>query len=244
MIHANIHHRKGFTLVELMLAMAFVSALLLAIAMTTIQAGNTYNKGMALKDINQSARAVSDDLRRTVSEAGAVSLSENDYVVTASTDPAESGRVLSGRLCLGNYSYLWNTTDGMERSDAIKGVDGSPLTLVKVPDASKAYCARAATTNALIAGIREEDASSAVTLVKAGDHLLTVTSFSADTEKTLFDPATGQRLFSIEYGIGTGRPSSMNEDRTACLVPGDEGADPIYCNVQHFSTVVRTGGGA
>ena len=96
MNHVDKTH-KGFTLIELMLAMTFISVLLLAIAMTIIQVGAIYNKGVALKDINQSGRGISDDISRTVAASEAFSLT-TDYVT--GTD--------GGRVCLGSYSYIWN----------------------------------------------------------------------------------------------------------------------------------------
>ena len=42
-------YKKGFTLIELMLAMSFVSVLLLSIAMVGIQAGKMYSRGIVLR---------------------------------------------------------------------------------------------------------------------------------------------------------------------------------------------------
>ena len=54
----------GFTIIELTLAMAFISVLLLSIVMTAIQAGRIYNRGAVLRSVNQAGRDVSDTLRR------------------------------------------------------------------------------------------------------------------------------------------------------------------------------------
>lgn len=69
--------RHGFTLIELMLAMAFVSVLLLAIATIAIQAGKLYNRGLTLKSINQSGREIGDILRRDFLQANAGKISGN-----------------------------------------------------------------------------------------------------------------------------------------------------------------------
>ena len=233
--------RSGFTIIELMLAMTFVSVLLLAIALTIIRAGTIYSKGMALRDINQSSRAITEDLRRTVTSAGSISLSSTNYVVSR-VGGGTTGPVLSGRLCLGNYSYLWNTLDGAKATTNIKN-NGTAVSLVRVPDAGRFYCANVPGVG-LPWSIRSTDREKLVQLVKEGDHKLSLTAFSVDTGSSLYDPVTGQRLFTVNYSIGTGEPSTMTADRTACLPPSDPASDPVYCNVQQFSSVVRAGGGA
>jgi prepilin-type N-terminal cleavage/methylation domain-containing protein len=57
-------YKKGFTLIELMLAMSFISVLLLSIAMVGIQAGKMYSRGIVLRDVNQAGRDISDTIRR------------------------------------------------------------------------------------------------------------------------------------------------------------------------------------
>lgn len=222
-----------------MLAMTFVSILLLSIAMTIIQIGNIYSKGMALKDINQSGRLIADDIKRTVAEAGEVSLSDDRYVLRPTT-----GATVSGRLCLGNYTYLWNTADAPGSADAIM-IDSEPLEgLVKVPDSAMVYCAKNA-TGGLVTGnaVRPDDIPKLANLLVDGDHSLSVTDFSVNASSGARDTATGQGLFMVDYSLGTGEVSAMNAARTACLPQGDSNADPTYCNVQQFNLIVRSGGG-
>ena len=234
--------RQGFTLVELMLAMVFVSMLLLAIAMTIIQAGNIYSKGMALKDINQSARMLIDDMKRTVSAAGAVQLDAGSYMVRPAT-----GVPVSGRLCLGNYSYLWNTVDAtLENTHALRLPGGNPtlISMVKVVDVNKVYCATQTNGAPVIANtVRAADVEKVSSLLVEGDHTLSMTGFTVNIGSTAVDPTTGQRLLSVAFGIGTGEPSAMKADRSGCLAPGVANANPTYCNVQQFDLVIRTEGG-
>ena len=51
-------YKKGFTLIELMLAMSFISVLLLSIAMVGIQAGKMYSRGIVLRDVNKAGRDI------------------------------------------------------------------------------------------------------------------------------------------------------------------------------------------
>ncbi len=242
MIQGNARLHKGFTLIELMLSMTFVSVLLLAIAMTVIQIGNIYSKGMALKDINQSSRTFSDDVRRTVAAAGAVTINSDTFIQTS-----VAGKVVSGRLCLGNYSYIWNTADALPaQNEAFRMTADSTklIGVVKVPDSASMYCARTSGgALSITRTLRTQDVARATELLTKGDHTLSLTNFTVETANGVHNAATGQRLLTINYGIGTGAPTAMNAGRTACLAPGQTNADPTYCNVQHFTMIVRSGGG-
>ena len=238
----NKTQKTGFTLVELMLAMAFVSMLLLAIAMTVIQAGNIYNKGLALKDINQSSRLIADDMKRTVTQSGGIMLDESNYVVQTGKNAANEDVTLNGRLCLGTFSYLWNTVDGETAATPIKTASGAVISFLKVPDPGRSYCARTS-GGGVKSVVSDTDLNRSVELLAKGDHSLSLTTFDVDTSSTLYDGSTGQRLFAIDYSVGTGDASAMTADRTSCLQPGEEGSDITYCNVQPFSIVLRLGGG-
>ncbi len=110
----NTRVTQGFTLIELMLAMTFVSVLLVAIAMTVIQMANIYNRGMTVKELNQASREVTDDLRRTTasSEVFAANVDGSD---TADFFIIRTGSTaIGGRLCMGSESYIWNYTSAVD----------------------------------------------------------------------------------------------------------------------------------
>jgi hypothetical protein len=85
-----------------------------------------------------------------------------------------------------------------------------------------------------------EDAKVATELIEAGDRKLGIQRFTVSSLSSASDTATGQRLYSVGYVIGSGNVSAMNDTRTACLTTG-EGADPAYCHVRDFNLVIRTG---
>lgn len=235
--------QNGFTLIELMLAMTFISVLLLAIAMTIIQVGAIYNKGMALKDINQSGRSISDDMSRTVAASEAFSLT-TDYV----TGPD------GGRVCLGSYSYVWNFAKSFPNNANLTWYEGdltksvpnrTEIHLVKVPDAGKIYCQKDGTGALSYKSVRLIDTPQAQELIPSGDHTLgieqlTLTTTAAPAD-TAYDPATNERLYNLTYVLGTGNISAMNNTQTACLPPGSANSDVTYCNVEQFSLVLRAG---
>lgn len=225
----------GFTLIELMLAMAFISVLLIGIAMTVIQISTIYNKGLGLKEVNQVARDIASDVRISISGAQPLVLA-NDYVTTPS----------GGRLCLGSVSYIWNTAKAITDNSAELVRYGSGSTdklvhLTKVPDAAKLYCAKDATGRVQLANIQTSDVQAAAELLESGDHQLGVNRFLLTTTPAATDPATGETLYTLEYIIGSGAVSAMNADQSACLTPGVANADIQYCNVQQFSLVIRAG---
>lgn len=118
---------RGFTLIELMIALAFVAFILIFATTAVIQVMQTYNKGLAVKQINQAGRTTIEDMSRflRIADPGAVK-----------TNALASDR----RVCFGSVSYVWNLYNTPAASTN-KYDDGSPLTLTRVNDAANAMCA-------------------------------------------------------------------------------------------------------
>ena len=89
MIH--VVKKRGFTIVELMLSMTFISALLLAIATMTMRMTSMYVKGNTMKDLNAASRTINDDFTRTFN--------------SMATTPTWQGSYTSVKS--GEYSVLW-----------------------------------------------------------------------------------------------------------------------------------------
>lgn len=229
----RVAKQDGFTLIELVLAMAFISALLLAIALTIIQIGTTYNRGMTLKEVNQTSRSISDDLTRSLTSSEAFTLSSK--YVSVST---------GGRLCLGQYSYLWNYAKSYQDTNRVKYQDtateaAGPIRFVKVPDASGKYCVLQA--NGSYLDIQSADTSSTTELLKSGDRALSVHQFAISSGTNASDPVTGQQLYNVSFTIGTGNVTALTSDQSSCLPPNDPNSEFAYCTVQQFKLVVRAG---
>ena len=56
--------KKGFTIIELMLAMSVVALLLLAIATMTMQMITIMTKGNTFRELNAAGRTINDDFTR------------------------------------------------------------------------------------------------------------------------------------------------------------------------------------
>ena len=238
--------RRGFTLVELMLAMSFISVLLIAIAMTIIQVSTIYTKGMTLKEVNQTGRDISTDVIRAVAASGKTDLASDFVEVTSGST------LVGGRLCLGSSSYIWNYAAAIEagntRLTKYTPDDGTTIRLVRVPDGSRAYCAKGSDGQLLAPNILPADAATARELLREGDRTLALHRFSIAANPAAYDQLTGQHLYRISLTIGTQRtdllaaPASPADPLT-CRTPAELGSDFNYCTVQDFSLVVRTGGG-
>ena len=240
--------RRGFTLIELMLAMTFVSVLLMGIAMTVIQMATIYNRGMTVKEVNQAARDISDDMRRSVA-ASEVFAVNDDGSDSADLITIESGAgEVGGRLCTGAFSYLWNysapveadTDNNLTRVLNAAGVAGEAIRFVKIPDTGKKYCQRTG-VDLTHKNIVFADAQAMTNLLDAGDHDLGVLKIAISTADSAYDISTGQRTYLMNYIIGTGETSAMDLTNYECLPPGTEGSNLTYCNVQSFSIVLRVG---
>ncbi|MGD8374058.1 MAG: type II secretion system protein [Candidatus Woesebacteria bacterium] len=123
MIQHTKSNQSGFTLVELTLAMAFVSFILLFIVFAMIEIMGDYNKGIVVKEINQTARTI-------VEEMGRLSRSTDASAINTSAQA-------EGRLCFGSVSYAWNVR-GNELDN--KFTDNSLVGLVRVEDPAGSLC--------------------------------------------------------------------------------------------------------
>lgn len=113
---------QGFTLVELILATAFIAFILIFMLSTMLQVMSNYNKGLAVKQINQTARTVEDELSRLIQNTD--------------TTAINTSRIANGRVCLGGVSYVWN----IRNATTNQYTNGTPVKMVRVNDAGGALC--------------------------------------------------------------------------------------------------------
>ena len=239
---------QGFTLIELSLALAFIAILLLTIAMTIIQIATIYNRGSITKELNSTSRALNTELSLAMRSSGGFSLdaAASRYITTPE----------GGRLCLGQYSYIWNygralselkTTRNMYVTGAVvpsgnivKDSNGTryEIGLVKVPDSNNAYCTPDAQGR-----YKAVVATNVVELLRTGDHSLVLHSLKVETTPAAKDQQSGQQLYRISYTLGTSKIAALDGNATTpptkCLEPGQAGADFNYCAIQQFTLVLR-----
>lgn len=144
--------KRGFTMIELSLVMAFIAFLLIAIAIITTNIVTIYQKGSTLKAVNSVGRGLVDEFTAAINQAPSVdttslcnSLVDAEYVQDCIDDgafnfifQAEYAPIVgnennirkqyNGIFCTGYYSYYWNTEYGEESGNTISlryATDGS-----------------------------------------------------------------------------------------------------------------------
>ncbi|PID33139.1 hypothetical protein CR969_02250 [Candidatus Saccharibacteria bacterium] len=236
-------HRQGFTLIELMIAMAFVSVLLLAIAFTAIQAGRMYNRGMILRSVNQSGRDVSDMLRRDFLQSNRDQIVDvgGNIVITVNDGPAQSGR-----FCLGRYSYLWNSADTIDNPAAVSSNpavvyddNGQPINFVRVIDENGSLCRQ---VDGKYPNILSDPTRVTQILKTQSDQSDVVIAVHGVAIGLITDPADPEGLYSIRLTLGTSKQSEINTADQTCKPPSDSLANLDFCAINKFEMIVRTNG--
>ena len=221
--------------------MTFVAMLMIAIAVLVINISRIYGKGITIKNVNETARSVLDDLSRSISASPAV-VGENDV------DYFPAGQ---RRFCTGLVSYIWNewTADGGWVTPT-NNWNGQPVKMIKVRDTNRNYC-RASSAGEFPA-IDDNDnpeellGDSAENLVLYGFMI-----FDNEDGKNI-NRRNGQVFYSGSFVIGTrsegvGNASgSISADGLTCLPPGGENQTGLeyYCAINKFNFSQRAMGSA
>lgn len=228
MIRHNIRG-AGFTIVELMLVMTAMSVLLLAVLYATLHAGALYEKGVTNRTVNQVSRDISDGLRRDFMVADPTKV----QVQMTGTEPN-----VSGRLCLGTVSYLWNSASLLTTSpnSGLKTAAGSPIVFTRVNDVDGYYCTKAGgvfPSSILVNSLTSD--------VLSGDgRSLAVYSLKFKP----LDTTASQGIYDIALTIGTNEAGTTQSAgaSTQCKPPTDNSANFNYCSLVDLDMIVRSGG--
>lgn len=120
--------KRSFTLVELMLAMAFLGTMLIGIATITVRVIGIYQRGLTMRGVSSVGREIVSDFNRIISSSNTSNISINptekkvtqailnkkrsNYYLTKDED----GEQLGGVFCTGSYSYIWNTAKNIKKA--------------------------------------------------------------------------------------------------------------------------------
>lgn len=236
----NRDNTKGFTLIELMLAMAFTAFLLVAIALTTLQISNIYNKGITLREVNQAGRAVSDELQRSITSSIPFDVTPKVDASPATDNSKYVVRGGGGRLCLGRYTYAWNYGKSIAHVSGApslynfyqdsSGAVGDAVRFAKVNDPGGALCDDP-TLNVL--------RDNATEMLVSGDRDLVLHDFEITNKAN--DAVTGQALYAITFVIGTNDSEQLVTNDTSCKPPSQGVGQENYCSVNQFDIIARAG---
>lgn len=238
---------QGFTIVELTIAVAFLSVLMLAILTISMAAGKMYVKGDTNKAINQAGRDFSDIIRRDFLAAGVGTITPPVIKNVGTAD----NPLISGRMCLGTVDYLWNTAALLNSdSSAAEGAkirisDGSdtrPIKFVRITN-SPGYCSESPAGSGNYPMVIPATADTTELFGGSGREYALYNMSLRELARS------DQRgIYQLSYTLGT------NERDTTELVPDANGtyvrcktddnvaANFNYCSVSDFDTLIRIGG--
>ena len=202
---------QGFTIVELMLSMAFIGVMLVAIALCVIQISTIYSRGETVRQVNQATRTIVEDIESTV----------------AASHPfdVEQSEIDAGRLCTGRYTYVWSTLTHVNVDTT-----GAMVRFARVGDPGRLLCSN---TSAPV--VR----ANAVELLEASDRSLRVHSFAITPVAAVTE--AGQRLYTVTILVGTDNAAAINTTTSRCRPPSEADADLTYCAINEFTITVRAG---
>lgn len=213
--------RQGFTIIELMLSMSFVSMLIVVILLTVVQMTKIYEKGISMREVNQVGRSIANDLTRTIGSSEPFDLGETDsFVQTFGPD----GHPTSGRLCTGQTTYIWNISDSTE--------NGEDVRFAKTYDPGKEYCIDGSKSVA--------DDPNATDLLSGGERDLAMHGFTIQRFNTP-DAITRQALYAVRFIIGVKDTSLLESTKASCKPPAESQGNEDYCAVNRFDLVIRAG---
>lgn len=249
-----IKPKKGFTIIELLLSMFFVSMLIVLIGYVTMQIINNYQKGIAIKDVNKTADAIIGDIQRTVfSGAGidcAVKKGSSDFSKASCQgeglySDSEEDRPVAAMICTGKFAYIWNYGWALKKGDSdlvkyIKDGKEAPVRMLKITD--KQYCSESG-GGKLKDDLKDNDVTK-TEMIEYNDRDLALHSFAITN--IVKDDTTNQNLYNIEFVLGTFRNQVLKTEDARCKSPkeaADEKDNDVkdlkYCAINKFDFVVR-----
>lgn len=233
---------SGFTIIELSLAMTFVSILLIAVAMLSIQLTNQYSRGLTLKEVAQAGTEAANDMKRTLGQSQLM----EDGIQVASI--VNGGRV----LCTGTYSYVANDptnlaennggTDSPNAIKLVKGTNKIAVRLAKVRDEGGSYC-NGGLNDAANKEIMQTDVAE---LLPAGSRLLVVRGLTVSpngipsTGAFADEFSQGRGIYTVNLTIGTGVNTEL-VSTTNCRPPSDQASNLEFCAIDTFTFTTRVG---
>lgn len=267
-INVKDREKRGFTLVELSLSMAFVSILSITVALIISNTIATYHRGVILNQINTVGMELVDDMRFSIQSAQVMkcasggdctSVQAFGNVKKGGTEVDKMDNIPKyGAICTGSYSYLWNSgylfegnpykIDGNKLSVSYNG-EGSPkkdFKLLKILDKKRVICSKdLSNDNIDLTGnnfevINEEP----VDLMSDSGGLVIYDLNAVSTTSNAVNGA----FYSVSFILGTIQGGiNVKADSNYCKTPGDSSSADIealdYCAINKFNFAAQANGG-
>lgn len=247
-LNNNTSHKSGFTLIELMLSMAFLSILLVSIALLTVYLGGLYNHGATMKDVNQSGSEIVSDIERSINNA-------NPSLGLPVIRSYPRGATVSvSVLCTGSVSYVANLGAEFTASPGtlIKySGSGGSVRLAKVNDPTAQLCLKpdgslipngTQTNSPLTFGPSRTipvglTATEMLTSSIPGELSLLIWAFSMPTA-TVYPTTANPELVKVTFTVGTSNTEDLNGPHTSCDNPVS-GKISDWCAINNFEVIAH-----
>ncbi|HEY5695637.1 MAG TPA: hypothetical protein VIQ80_02270, partial [Candidatus Saccharimonadales bacterium] len=180
-------------------------------------------------------RSVSTELQQNIASSAPFDVTPKSDNSPATQTSRYVKRDGGGRLCLGNYTYVWNYGSALAGGPGAPAIynkynDGTSVRFAKVQDAGGALCSD---VNTIVTR------SQATELLSTGDRDLVLHSFVIT--QTSSDATTDQALYAITMVIGTNDRQQLTADNTSCKPPAAGVGDENYCSVNQWDIIARAG---
>lgn len=228
--------------------MAFISILLLSIALLSVYLGNLYNRGSTMKDINQAGAEIASDIKRSIAAADKTRIrTKNIPIVGPANVDARYKRIEI--LCTDTVSYVVNSPYQLSVYDPATYVYASnrlvhfikagvwqtdPIRLAKIQNPGLCGANTVPQLKALIAGTSPEQQREM--LAQESSHNLSVWSFASSAYPSLADA----QLVTVSLSIGTKDHSDLNIDVGLYPPNCKTDIDTAWCGVNTFEIVARS----
>lgn len=202
-------NKKGFTILELLLAITFFSGLLLFVVTGFIQITRSYTQGLTVKEVQNGARDVVDQIEGAIRDSNGA--------LTFQTAP--------NRVCVGGVRFAWN----MFTSDSFASF--TTESFADSPTNDEITFARTTAGLANCAGPVEENPSAGTTQKVLSDglaiqHLEVNQIGTSKSFEIIVVVSTDARVLESDFG-------SYGANAACNVQVGDE-----YCDIARYQTVV------
>ncbi len=262
--------KQGFTIIETVISMSFITGLLIFIGLVSVRMLHTYRKGISIKTVNQSSQFIIDDFKRSITSSyGLDCFTINNDVMSKSPncDNLDDDKNTGAGFCTGKYTYIWTYPRGIVKNKSnLKislGGRGDVIPhLYKIPDYNKNICNNIGSSNPFIS-LKIEERNNAEDLLKNGDRDLYIYNFKINnfnnTKKKDIggnDIEEDQGFYNMSFILGTflqdvdddNSPIKdsglIDNSNDKCKPPArlSDAAltDDSYCSINKFNFSART----
>ncbi len=258
-------NKKGFTIIEFSISLIFISIILVAVCLLTIQISQIYQQGLVIRAINSAGREIMDEMTQTVSSSqivaginptlgsGLDNITDRDILEARkkyflyNQKGSDSSQQTSGIFCTGSYDYVWNTADTVKNNDKNNAVliNNQIYKFARIPDTSRKFCAADISTGKIKS--ISIPAGNVINLINSDENDLAL--YDLTVYPAMQSESTLHTLYSISFIIATTRGGiNINANGDYCRSVDDpksgeySNQDFNYCAVNRFDFVIRQTG--